>query len=188
MVIGAYQYPSGYNKGRTQDGGSITPSVTITAYGAKQISSAPSQAQVYFSNQGMYAPQLSELSAKNVNLNFNGMKAVEKDALINEIGNQTYRWVKLQRRGCTACCPGFAAFFKPQITPEALQDAAGEIANNVVSVLQKRTQQRVSTPLSASGHLIYSNSPNKSSMEMREIGTPSIVEKAEVADDSLLQL
>jgi hypothetical protein len=66
---------------------------------------------------------LSELSAKGVNLNFNEMKAVEKDALINEIGNQTYRWVKSQRRGCAACCPGFAAFFKPQITPENLQDS-----------------------------------------------------------------
>ncbi|MBS0350630.1 MAG: FG-GAP repeat protein [Proteobacteria bacterium] len=42
----------------TQDGGLITPSLTITAEGVKQISSAPASASVYFSNQGVYAPRL----------------------------------------------------------------------------------------------------------------------------------
>ena len=42
----------------TQDGGSVTPSLTVTAEGVKQISSAPQQVLVYFSNQSVYAPQL----------------------------------------------------------------------------------------------------------------------------------
>ncbi len=63
---------------------------------------------------------LGALSAKGVDLDFKKMRAPERDALINEIGNQTYRWVKSQRRGCTACCPGFSSFFKPQILPENL--------------------------------------------------------------------
>ncbi len=42
----------------TDDGSLITPSYTITAEGVKSQSSAPSQALVYFSNQGVYAPQL----------------------------------------------------------------------------------------------------------------------------------
>ena len=60
---------------------------------------------------------LGALSAKGVDLDFKRMRPPEQDALINEIGNQTYRWVKSKRRGCTACCPGFSSFFKPQILP-----------------------------------------------------------------------
>ena len=42
----------------TDDGSLITPSYTITVEGVKSLSSAPNQTQVYFSNQGVYAPQL----------------------------------------------------------------------------------------------------------------------------------
>ena len=42
----------------TQDGSLITPSYTLTVRGGTGQSSAPSQVQVYFSNQGVYAPQL----------------------------------------------------------------------------------------------------------------------------------
>ena len=42
----------------TQDGSLITPSYTLVAQGATGQTSAPSQVQVYFSNQGVYAPQL----------------------------------------------------------------------------------------------------------------------------------
>ena len=42
----------------TQDGSLITPSYTLVAQSATGQSSAPSQVQVYFSNQGVYAPQL----------------------------------------------------------------------------------------------------------------------------------
>ena len=132
---------------------------------------------------------LSQLSAKGVNVNLTGMGAADRDALINEIGNHTYRWVKSKRRGCAACCPGFSAFFKPQIVPEALQDAAEEIANNIVSALQKRTQPGLNVQLSAApDQLIYSNHPNKLSMEMRDIGAPSIVGKEEGTEYSSLQL
>ena len=41
----------------TQDGSLITPSYTITAKGVKAQSSASNIATVYFSNQGIYAPQ-----------------------------------------------------------------------------------------------------------------------------------
>ncbi|MBS0351246.1 MAG: FG-GAP repeat protein [Proteobacteria bacterium] len=42
----------------TQDGSLITPSYTITARGMASQSSGQSSALVYFSNQGVYAPQL----------------------------------------------------------------------------------------------------------------------------------
>ena len=42
----------------TQDGSPVTPSLTVTAYGVKQISSAPTPVSVNFSSQGVYAPQL----------------------------------------------------------------------------------------------------------------------------------
>jgi hypothetical protein len=133
---------------------------------------------------------LSELSAKGVNLNLSEMEAQDKDALINEIGNQTYRWVKSQRRGCAACCPGFAAFFKPQITPENLQDAASEIANNVVIALQKRTQsqQSLSAGLLALGSPIYKTppTPSQGNVELLEIDSPSLkaIEREELRSDS----
>ena len=53
---------------------------------------------------------LSALDQRGVDLNFAEMKAVKKDALINEIGNQVERWVTEHRRGCTAYCPGLTAF------------------------------------------------------------------------------
>ena len=85
--------------------------------------------------------------------------------------------------------PDSAAFFKPQIVPENLQDAAEEIANNIVSALQKRTQPGLNVQLSAApDQLIYSNHPNKLSMEMRDIGAPSIVGKEEGTEYSSLQL
>ena len=42
----------------TQDGGSVTPSLTVTAEGIKQMSSAPQEVTVYFSNHSVYAPLL----------------------------------------------------------------------------------------------------------------------------------
>ncbi len=44
--------------GLTQDGGSVTPSLTVTAQGIKQMSSAPQEVTVYFSNHSVYAPLL----------------------------------------------------------------------------------------------------------------------------------
>ena len=60
---------------------------------------------------------LGALSARGVDLDFKKMRAPERDALINEIGNQTYRWVKSKRRGCAACCPGFSSFFQAADCP-----------------------------------------------------------------------
>ncbi len=120
---------------------------------------------------------LSALSEKGVNLNFTEMKPVERDALINEIGNQTYRWMKSKRHGCTACCPGLSAFFRPEIVPENLQDATDEIANNVVSALQERnkSQQSLSAGLLTSGSPIYKDPKNSMpSVELLEIDSPSL--------------
>ncbi len=117
---------------------------------------------------------LSALSARGVDLDFKKMRAPERDALINEIGNQTYRWVKSKRRGCTACCPGFSSFFKPQIVPENLQDAAGEIADNVVQALSRnRSQVRMSQHLSVSGSPVFAEPSGKRSVEMDEISSVS---------------
>ena len=117
---------------------------------------------------------LSALSARGVDLDFKKMRASERDALINEIGNQTYRWVKSKRRGCAACCPGFSSFFKPQIVPENLQDAAGEIADSVVLALSRnRSQVRMSQHLSISGSPVFAEPSGKRSVEMDEISSVS---------------
>ncbi len=118
---------------------------------------------------------LGALSAKGVDLDFKKMRAPERDALINEIGDQTYRWVKSQRRGCTACCPGFSSFFKPQILPENLQDAADEIASNVILALQRRnqSQMRMSQHLSVSGSPVFAEPSIKRGIELDEISSLS---------------
>ena len=117
---------------------------------------------------------LSALSARGVDLDFKKMSASERDGLINEIGNQTYRWVKSKRQGCTACCPGFSSFFKPQILPENLQDAAGEVADNVILALRRNQNQvRMSQYLSISGSPVFPEPSGKRSVEMDEISDVS---------------
>ncbi|MBS0351765.1 MAG: hypothetical protein JSR33_11395, partial [Proteobacteria bacterium] len=111
---------------------------------------------------------LSVLSEKGVNLNFAEMKDTERDKTINEIGNQTYRWMKANQRGCAARCPGFHAFFKPQLKAEELQDAAEAIADQVVLALQKRAQSQpiMSKNLSISDSPVYKDSKRKSSVDL----------------------
>ena len=82
--------------------------------------------------KGAVRSLLAALDARGVDLNLAEMKPAKKDALINEIGNQVERWVKVNRRGCTACCPGLIAFFRPQLNPDSLRAAAGEIADYIV--------------------------------------------------------
>ncbi|MBS0351661.1 MAG: hypothetical protein JSR33_10855, partial [Proteobacteria bacterium] len=118
---------------------------------------------------------LGVLSAKGVNLNFAKMKDTERDMTINEIGNQTYRWMKANQRGCAARCPGLHAFFKPQLRPEELQDSAEEIADQVVLALQKtvRNQPSLSRGLSASGSSVFKEQKDNQSMELPDINSPS---------------
>ena len=119
---------------------------------------------------------LSALSDKGVDLNFSEMKDVERDKTINEIGNQTYRWVKANQRGCAARCPGLHAFFKPQLQPEELRGAAEEIADQVASALRvkkSRAEVRLSARLSVSGSPVFKELEDKQSMELREIDSPS---------------
>ena len=107
---------------------------------------------------------LSALDQRGMGLNFAGMEPVKKDALINEIGRQVERWVKEHRRGCTAYCPGLTAFFKPQLNPDNLVDAAGEIADKIVQALN--SQQILSARLSVSGSSVFQEEKRKPSLEL----------------------
>ncbi|MBS0351849.1 MAG: dynein light chain Tctex-type family protein [Proteobacteria bacterium] len=132
---------------------------------------------------------LSALSEKGVNLNFAAMEDVQRDKMINEIGNQTYRWMKANQRGCAARCPGLHAFFKPQLRAEEFQDAVEEIADQVVLVLQKRAQGQpsLSRALSVSGNLLFKGQEHKQDMELDEIDSPS-KKSVELADPTAVQL
>ncbi|MBS0349802.1 MAG: FG-GAP repeat protein, partial [Proteobacteria bacterium] len=120
---------------------------------------------------------LSALERRQVDLNFSEMKESKKDQLINEIGNEVYRWMKTKERGCRKFCPGLHAFFKPQMTSEGLQDAVEEIADQITQTLRTKThraQVSLSIGLSVSGNSIYQgHSDKKRSMDMLELDSPS---------------
>ena len=92
--------------------------------------------------------------------------------MINEIGRQVERWIKENRRGCTACCPGLTAFFKPQLNPDSLANAAGEIADKIVSA--RKSQLSLSANLPVSGSPVYSDPPKKPSVELGLVDSPSL--------------
>ena len=114
---------------------------------------------------------LSALDERGVDLNLAEMKPAKKDALINEIGNQVERWVKVNRRGCTACCPGLTAFFRPQLNPDSLRAAAGEIAEHIVQA--RKGQLSLSGNLSVLDSPVYQDPPKKSSVELELVDSPS---------------
>jgi hypothetical protein len=135
---------------------------------------------------------LSALGRRQVNLNFTEMKEAERDAVINEIGNQTYRWMKSKQQGCGARCPGIHSFFKPQLTPESLRDAAEVIADNVSRALQKPAHQQqlsLSAGLSVSSSPVFKDGKRKSSQELSQVeldsppSPPGKPEEAEVRGD-----
>ncbi len=102
---------------------------------------------------------LTALDQRGVDLNLAEMKPVKRDALINEIGRQVERWVKENRRGCTACCPGLTAFFKPQLNPDSLADAAAEIADKIVAA--RKSQLSLSAKSVGIGQSAVSGSTQK---------------------------
>jgi hypothetical protein len=122
---------------------------------------------------------LSELKRRQVDLNFEEMKESQRDEIINEIGHQTYRWMKANQSGCAKCCPGMHAFFKPQMTAEKLQDGVGEIAEQIVLALQmktRRSQISLSAGLPVSGSPIHQGNKDKErkySIDLSEIDLPS---------------
>ncbi|MBS0351286.1 MAG: hypothetical protein JSR33_08900, partial [Proteobacteria bacterium] len=120
---------------------------------------------------------LSALGRRQVDLNFSEMKESKRDEIINEIGNQTYGWMKAKQRGCGKSCPGLHAFFKPQLTPEGLQNGAEEIADQVVEALRTmthRAQVSLSAGLSVSGSPVFREPKDEhGSMELSEINSSS---------------
>lgn len=118
---------------------------------------------------------LSALERREVDLNFSKMKESKRDEVINEVGNQTYRWMKANQKGCAKSCPGLHSFFKPQLRPEVLQEAAEDIAEQVVLALQKRpqSQPRLSAGLSVASSPVYKELEDKRSLELSEIDSPS---------------
>ncbi len=114
--------------------------------------------------KGAVRSLLTALDERGVDLNLADMKPAKKDALVNEIGNQVERWVKVNRRRCTACCPNLTAFFKPQLNPDSLRAAAGEIADNIVQA--RKSQLSLSVNLSVSGSPVYQEPQKKPSVEL----------------------
>ena len=129
---------------------------------------------------------LSALDQRGVDLNFAEMKHVKKDALINEIGRQVERWVKEHRRGCTAYCPGLTAFFKPQLNPDNLADAAGEIADKIIQA--QKSQQSLSARLSVSGSPVFKEEKRKFSLELDSPSLQSNLQEELHSDLSSSQL
>ena len=134
--------------------------------------------------KGAVRSLLTALDERGVDLNFAEMKLTKKDALINEIGNQVERWVKVNRRGCTACCPGLTAFFRPQLNPDSLRAAAGEIADNIVQA--RKSQLSLSGKLSVLDSPVYQDPQQKPSVELLEIDSPSLkpIGREELRGDS----
>ena len=122
--------------------------------------------------KGAVRSLLAALDERGVDLNFAEMKPAKKDALINEIGNQVERWVKVNRGGCTACCPGLTAFFKPQLNPDSLKEAVGEIADKVVQA--RKSHQSLSAGLSVSGSPVFKVPERKPSVELSLVDSPSV--------------
>jgi hypothetical protein len=119
---------------------------------------------------------LSELKRRQVDLNFEEMKESQRDEIINEIGHQTYRWMKGNQRGCGKCCPGLHSFFKPQLTAEKLQEGVAEIADQIAQKLGERIhppQSSLSRKLSVSGSPVYKAPQDRRSVELLEIDSPS---------------
>ncbi len=134
--------------------------------------------------KGAVRSLLTALDERGVDLNFAEMKPVKRDALINEIGNQVERWVKVNRRGCTACCPGLTAFFRAQLNPDSLRAAAGEIADNIVQA--RKSQLSLSANLSVLDSPVYQDPQQKPSVELLEIDSPSLkpIGREELRGDS----
>jgi hypothetical protein len=113
---------------------------------------------------------LSALDQRGVDLNLSQMTDVKRDAVINEIGRQVEHWVREHRQGCAAYCPGLTTFFKPQLNPDSLADAASEIANKIV---QARNGQGLSAGPPVSSSPVYKELEDKRSLELSEIDSPS---------------
>lgn len=129
---------------------------------------------------------LSALDRRQVNLNFGEMQESKRDELINEIGHQTYRWMKARQRGCAKCCPGLHAFFKPQITAEDLQGGVDEIADQIVEALQVKTrlpQISLSAGLSVSASPVYKDYKRKSSVDLSLPDAPASPSQHRLAEE-----
>ena len=132
--------------------------------------------------KGAVRSLLTALDQRGVNLSFTEMKATQKDAVINEIGNQVHRWVKAHRHSCTACCPSFTAFFKPQLNLDRFQDAVNEIAHQVAQVIKK--PRRLSASLSISGSPVFKDDlPRKQSVEL----LPAELVRSDLSPSQLFQ-
>ena len=76
---------------------------------------------------------LAALSDRGINLEDTQMSELKRNQLINEIATQTKEYFLPSGRDCcTKSCQSFGSFFKAEVTPQQIRDAALTIAEAVV--------------------------------------------------------
>ena len=88
---------------------------------------------------------LSALDQRGVNLELADMKDVQRDTLINTIARETQRYFIPKPH----CCTNTLAFFKAQLTPRQLEEAAPVIAEAVIKALDIQPTEQETSPFSA---------------------------------------
>ena len=83
---------------------------------------------------------LQVLANHGVDLEFSKMSEIKRDNVINEIATQTKEYfLPSSRNCCTRSCQSFISFFKAEVTPQQIRDAATAIAEAVIQA-QKQHQ------------------------------------------------
>ena len=76
---------------------------------------------------------LEVLANHGVDLEFSQMSEIKRDNVINEIATQTKEYFLPSGRDCcTKSCQSFVSFFKAEVTPQQIRDAATAIAEAVI--------------------------------------------------------
>ncbi len=121
---------------------------------------------------------LSALDQRGVNLKLADMKDVQRDTLINTIARETQRYFIPKPR----CCTNTLAFFKAQLTPRQLEEAAPAIAAAVVKALDIQPAERETSPFSAPGR------GSQLFVEPRPVASPSRGDENEDKQASEIEL
>ena len=76
---------------------------------------------------------LEVLTNHGVDLEFSKMSEIKRDNVINEVATQTKEYfLPSSRNCCTRGCLSFVSFFKAEVTPQQIRDAATAIAEAVI--------------------------------------------------------
>ena len=87
---------------------------------------------------------LAYLSERGVSLEDTQMSEIKRNHLINEIATQMKEHFLPSGRGCcTKSCQSFSSFFKAEVTPQQIRDAALTIAEAVVQAQKQHKSSAV---------------------------------------------